>query len=75
MTDYLRGNAGTWLFAAPGSRGGAPGVTLKCFKSGDCVDARNGFVRDELSGHNLAQHRAAMGEPQRPQRISTNRVN
>jgi hypothetical protein len=47
-------------------RGGAPGLTRKRFKAGDCVDARDGVVRGQLSGRDLAQRRAAMGEPKRP---------
>jgi hypothetical protein len=35
----------------------------KRYKAGDCVDARNGVVRSQLSGRDLAQRRAAMGDP------------
>ena len=60
----------TRLFAATDKiRGGAPGVTRKRLEAGDGVDARNGFVRGQLSGRDLAQRRAAMGEPQRAQRF------
>ena len=38
-------------------------------EAGDGVDARNGFVRGRFSGRDLAQRRAAMGEPQRAQRF------
>ena len=40
-------------------------MTRKRLETGHGVDARNGFVCGQLSGRDLAQRRATMGEPQR----------
>ena len=43
---------------------GAPGVTPKCLETRDHVDAKNGFIRVQLSRRYRIQRRSAMGELQ-----------